>query len=429
MLIRNAVASLLLLLLGFGAHGAGAATVPAVLTTSGNSNSWRLTIGANQSATIGWAFSVGAQALEVDALGMYDNNADGMLDAHPVGLWNSSGTLLAQATVPAGTAATRVGSYRYVAIAPVTLAAGQTYVIGAYFAPVVDICGGACGDVSLSGGTETYDARIAFAQSRQTLAIPGAGTLAFPGLNASVPEGFFGPSFLLAADITPDAFSFTAQAGVPLNTTVTSNAITVSGIDSPSPISIVGGTYSINGGGYTAAAGTVKNGDTVTVRQTSSASFTTLTTATLSIGGVNGAFDVTTASADTTPDAFTFSARVNVARNSLVTSNAITVSGIDSASPISIAGGSYAINGGAYTSASGTVNNGDTVTLQQTSSASYATLTVATLTIGGVSGAFDVTTLSAPALVAATPATNALGLGCLIVLLMLVAVPHRSRTR
>ena len=99
------------------------------------------------------------------------------------------------------------------------------------------------------------------------------------------------------SDFTPNAFTFTAQTGVALSTVATSNAITVGGIDTASPISIVGGTYSINGGAYTAAAGTVNNGDTVTVRQTSSASYSTLTTATLTIGGVSEAFYVFTLAA------------------------------------------------------------------------------------------------------------------------------------
>ncbi|MCK9469445.1 MAG: YncE family protein, partial [Porticoccaceae bacterium] len=95
-------------------------------------------------------------------------------------------------------------------------------------------------------------------------------------------------------DTSPNPFGFTAQTNVALNTVATSNAITVSGINAPSVIGIVGGSYSINGGGYTTVAGTVTNGQTVTVRQTSSASFSTLTTATLTIGGVAGVFDVTT---------------------------------------------------------------------------------------------------------------------------------------
>jgi len=94
----------------------------------------------------------------------------------------------------------------------------------------------------------------------------------------------------------------------------------------------------------------------------------------------------------TTPDQFIFNYETGVKLNTVVTSNTIAVSGINAAAPISITGGKYSINGGVYTNASGTVNNGDTVTVQQTSSGSYLTTTVATLTIGGVSDTFSVTT-------------------------------------
>lgn len=95
-------------------------------------------------------------------------------------------------------------------------------------------------------------------------------------------------------DTIPDSFSFTAQTGVALSSMATSNTLTVSGINSASAISIVGGTYSINGGTAVATVGTVANGNTVTVQQTASGSYSTTTTATLTIGGVSGVFDVTT---------------------------------------------------------------------------------------------------------------------------------------
>ena len=79
-----------------------------------------------------------------------------------------------------------------------------------------------------------------------------------------------------------------------LNTTATSNQITVGGITCAASISITGGTYSINGGAYTNATGTVSNGNTVTVRQTSSGSYSTKTDAVLTIGGVSDTFSVTT---------------------------------------------------------------------------------------------------------------------------------------
>lgn len=102
-----------------------------------------------------------------------------------------------------------------------------------------------------------------------------------------------------SADTTPDPFTFTEQADVPINTPRTSNQITVSGINAAAPISLGACTsalcqYSINGGAYTSAAGTVNNGQTVAVCQTSSPNFSTTTDLTLDIGGVTDTFRVTT---------------------------------------------------------------------------------------------------------------------------------------
>ncbi len=117
------------------------------------------------------------------------------------------------------------------------------------------------------------------------------------------------------------------------------------------------------------------------------------------------------ASIDTVPIAFSFTAQTGAALSSVATSNTLTVSGINSVSVISIVGGNYSINGGAYVSTAGTVNNGDTVTLQQTVSGSHSTTTTATLTIGGVSGAFNVTTLTAPVVTTSYTAPSATGSG------------------
>ena len=107
--------------------------------------------------------------------------------------------------------------------------------------------------------------------------------------------------------------------------------------------------------------------------------------------------DVLQSTRDDVPDPFTFTSQANVAPNTIVTSNTITVSGIDPISSISITGGTYSINGGAYTSAGGIVSNGDTVTVQLNSSGSNSTTTNATVTIGGVSSTFHVTNQDAPA--------------------------------
>lgn len=69
----------------------------------------------------------------------------------------------------------------------------------------------------------------------------------------------------------PSQFTFGDKSGA-VNTQVISNTITLSGVTPgyPIPVSIVGptGEYSINGGPYTAAAGTAYNGNTITLRGT-----------------------------------------------------------------------------------------------------------------------------------------------------------------
>ncbi|WGZ93876.1 MAG: CAP domain-containing protein [Candidatus Thiothrix putei] len=103
-------------------------------------------------------------------------------------------------------------------------------------------------------------------------------------------------------------------------------------------------------------------------------------------------YSETSAAVDTQPNAFSFSAQTAVARSTVITSNAITVSGINTGAAISVSGGSYSINGGAFTNAAGLVNNGNTVRVQHTSSANYSSSTNTTLSIGGVTGTFTSTT-------------------------------------
>lgn len=197
-------------------------------------------------------------------------------------------------------------------------------------------------------------------------------------------------------DTTPDAFSFTDQTNVALSTLTASNTLTVAGIDSAATISVTGGEYRINGGSYTTSSGTINNGDTFQVRHTSSGSFSTATNTVLTIGGVSDTFTTTTLAADTTPNAFTFTDQTNVPLSDVRTSNSITVLGINTSTAISVTGGTYSINGGAYTASAGTVVLNDTVTARHTSSASYSTAVNTAVTIGGVADTFTSTTLAAP---------------------------------
>lgn len=107
------------------------------------------------------------------------------------------------------------------------------------------------------------------------------------------------------SDSFPNAFTFTAQVGTALSSVATSNPITVTGINTTSAISIVGGEYAVsvdsglNYGAWSSTPGSVSLNNYVLVHQNTSSSYNTKTTATLTIGTVSAAFDVTTAAVPT----------------------------------------------------------------------------------------------------------------------------------
>ena len=203
----------------------------------------------------------------------------------------------------------------------------------------------------------------------------------------------------LPADSTPEAFAFTAQTDVALNTVTTSNAIVVSGINVGTAVNVVGGEYNINGGAFTPLSGTVNDGDQVSVRLTSAAGFEQLSTATVTIGDVSGDFNVTTRVADQTPDAFNFTPQANVPWNTLITSDTITIQGIDDATSITITGGEYALDGGGFTSTGGVINNGQTLTVRVLAAGAELSDATTTVTVGSVAASFTVTTLPAESII------------------------------
>ncbi len=198
----------------------------------------------------------------------------------------------------------------------------------------------------------------------------------------------------LAQDTTPDNFAFTAQNDVARSTAISSTAVAINGINDASPISVSGGEYAINGGAFTSADGQITNGQTVTLRVSSSSDFSTAATVTATIGGVASDFVVTTLARDVDPDPFAFNAQMDVAKNTVIASNAVTIAAINDAADISIAGGEYSIDGGAYTAVAGTVTLGQMVTVRLTSADAFSTLAETTLTIGNQMAKFSVTTLA-----------------------------------
>ena len=77
----------------------------------------------------GYSFVVVDQPIRAETLGVYDHNSDGLASPHDVGLWNSSGVLLASTTVGAGTGSILDSGFRFEPISAVPLGVGQTYYV------------------------------------------------------------------------------------------------------------------------------------------------------------------------------------------------------------------------------------------------------------------------------------------------------------
>lgn len=110
---------------------------------------------------------------------------------------------------------------------------------------------------------------------------------------------------------------------------------------------------------------------------------------------------------DNVPIAFSFADVTGQSPSTLVTSNTVTVSGINVAADIMITGGAYSVNGDAFTSTQGTVLENDTVRVQLTSSGNFSASTSATVTIGSVSGTFTATTKASATVALASSSSNA----------------------
>ena len=95
---------------------------------------------------------------------------------------------------------------------------------------------------------------------------------------------------------------------------------------------------------------------------------------------------------DSEPDTFTIQAVGDAARGSAVVSQAVAIQGINVPANVSVAGGEYSVNGGAFTSATSTVANAQSIVVRVTAAAAPGGAAEVTLTVGSVAAKFTVTT-------------------------------------
>jgi hypothetical protein len=146
---------------------------------------------------LGYSFLANSP-ISVVSLGVYDADGDGLAGSHDVGLWDSSGTLLASTTVPSGTGGSLNAGFRFSSIAPVVLSSGSTYYVGATALGEGDLW--LEDPLSLTPAPEiTYDSR------RYT---SSSGSLVFPDAAGSGSTGYFGANFEFDSAAVPEPATF-----------------------------------------------------------------------------------------------------------------------------------------------------------------------------------------------------------------------------
>ena len=235
-----------------------------------------------------------------------------------------------------------------------------------------------------------------------------------------------------AADTAPDSWTATDQVNQELNVqhyyirqiTGINTSVNVTASGTAGTLFKVNNSSSYVATGYSAPGTTlsITNGQYLHVAIMSAPTYSTNRNITVSIGGVSDNWSVTTRAADVTPNAFNLPDQTNAARSTFFYSVAY-ISGIEAAVSFNGSGsGAVAVSstagngsgstssGLAYTTGAVNVSNGQYLHVRLASSASFSTTTSTTVTGGGVSSVFSITTLAAdttPDAFSFTDVTNA----------------------
>lgn len=174
-------------LLGF-VFGLGAAlqsvAVAAVFLTGVPDNK---TVTSKSNATLGYAFRVGPDPVNIMKMGIWDQGANGLVESHEMGIWNTNGDLLASVTVPQGISGELSGNFRYVdVLGGLMLDADTVYVIAAKYYNVDN-------SDAFFMGSATRGAGIDWDVSRDRFSIE-SDSFIFPD-STSDSSAYIGPNF------------------------------------------------------------------------------------------------------------------------------------------------------------------------------------------------------------------------------------------
>lgn len=245
----------------------------------------------------------------------------------------------------------------------------------------------------LGGGLNGNDTWDAILTPEGEVMVVGASSEDLPGTEGGAQRRYRGADgFIMLLDSTlsdvidtvPEPFAFVSLQGVSPNSSVRSGLLQLRGIDGPAPISVSGGSYSLDGAPYTEASGTVRRRQSIRLRQRSAAGAGEAVTTTLVVGGVAGTFTTVAASgSDTVPGDMAFATVTDVFREHSIVSAPAVVSDISAPAAISVVNGEYSIDDMPFTAEPGSVAAGRSIRLRHQAAATHAKTTTTRVTIGG----------------------------------------------
>ena len=216
-----------------------------------------------------------------------------------------------------------------------------------------------------------------------------------------------------APDLTPNTFSLGANATGQARNTNFDRTATITGFETTLPVTIssITGTasFKVNNGSFSTAQKTVSEDDTVTLRVTSSNSFSTFSGATITAGTGSSArsasFGITTLVRDNTPVGWTVAnvtnAQLNVQHyyiqqiNGINDSVSVTATGTAGALFKTSASATYSASGYSSPGAQLYITNGQYLHVAISTASSYSTERNITTTVGTAVDTWRVTTRAA----------------------------------
>ena len=143
---------------------------------------------ASFTGSLGYSFTL-SQPTAVSGLGFFDDQDDGLLSPHSIGLFEAgSQNLLLSTVVPAGSSAELLNGFRWMPV-PMQVLNPGSYVLAATTSGDPSLF-----DPFLFSGFDPIEA-AGFQIDPVSLSVSGSGTtVSFPTTDEALPLGFFGPN-------------------------------------------------------------------------------------------------------------------------------------------------------------------------------------------------------------------------------------------